>query len=120
MNKVGNKTIIGLIEEITILTNDSKKMKVEAKVDTGAHKSSIDLSLASELQLGPIIKTKLIKSAHGVRIRPVLNVDIILHGKKMKTEFTIADRKHMNYKVLIGQNILKNDFLIDPSKKKEK
>jgi hypothetical protein len=113
------KTTIGLIEKITVLTNDHKERVVDAKIDTGASKSSIDLALASELNLGPIIKTKIVKSAHGVRIRPVLNVTIILHGKKMKAEFTIADRKHMAYKILIGQNILKNGFLIDPSLNKK-
>jgi len=111
------KTTIGLIEEVTILTNDDKKKKVVAKIDTGATKSSIDLNLASDLKLGPIIKTKLIKSAHGVRIRPILNVSIMLHGKTIKAEFTLADRKHMNYRMLVGQNILKHGFLIDPNLK---
>lgn len=112
---IEGKTIIGLIEEVTILTNDDNKKKVIAKVDTGASKSSIDTNLASDLKLGPITKTKLIKSAHGIRIRPVLNITIVLHGKKIKSEFTLADRSHMNYRMLIGQDILKHDFLIDPS-----
>ena len=111
------KTVIGLIEEVTILTNDDKEKKVIAKVDTGASKSSIDINLASDLKLGPIIKTKLVKSAHGIRIRPVLNITIVLHGKKIKSEFTLADRSHMNYRILLGQNILKHDFLIDPNLK---
>ncbi len=114
------KTTIGLIEEVTILTNDDKKKKVMAKIDTGATKSSIDINLASDLKLGPIIKTKLIKSAHGVRIRPVLIVEIDLHGKRMKAEFTLADRNHMSYRMLIGQNILKNGFLIDPNLERKK
>ncbi len=114
---IENKITIGIIEEITILTDDYKKKNIKAKIDTGASKSSIDLNLASELKLGPIIKTKLIKSAHGVKVRPVLNITIILHKKKIKAEFTIADRKHMNYKMLVGQNILKKGFLIDPNKR---
>jgi len=114
---VQKKITIGLIEEVTILTNDNKKKKIKAKIDTGASKSSIDLNLASDLKLGPIIKTKLIKSAHGVKVRPVLNITIVLHNRKIKAEFTIADRKHMNYKMLVGQNILKKGFLIDPNKR---
>ena len=113
------KITIGLIEEAIILTNDHKKKNVMSKIDTGASKSSIDLNLASELKLGPIIKTKLIKSAHGVKVRPVLNVTILLHGKEMKAEFTLADRKHMNYKLLIGLNILKHGFIIDPNLKRK-
>ena len=39
--------------------------------------------------------------------------------KEIKTDFTLADRSNMKYSVLIGQNILKQGFLIDPSKEAE-
>jgi hypothetical protein len=29
----------------------------------------------------------------------------------------VADRSHLKYKILIGQNILKKGFIIDPQKK---
>jgi len=110
------KIIIGLVEKVNIYHKKGKK-PIMAKIDTGATKSSMDSKLAAELQLGPVIKTKLIKSAHGNRLRPVIEGEIELAGKKIKTEFTLADRLHMKYHVLIGQNILKQRFLIDPSKK---
>ena len=90
---------------------------MDSRIDTGAEKSSIDMKLASELNLGPILKTKKIKSAHGTRLRPIVEVEVILAGKNMKELFSIVDRSHMKYPVLIGQNILKNGFLIDPAKK---
>ena len=89
--------------------------EVEAKIDTGASKSSIDLKLASKLKLGPVIKSKMIKSAHGNKMRPVIEAEIILAGKGMKSEFTLADRTHMKYDALIGINTLKHGFLVDPS-----
>ncbi|MEK6949225.1 MAG: RimK/LysX family protein, partial [Nanoarchaeota archaeon] len=89
---------------------------VEAKVDTGASKSSIDIKLASKLGLGPVIKSKMIKSAHGNKLRPIIEAEIILAGRKIKSEFTLADRTHMKYGVLIGVNTLKHGFLVDPSK----
>ncbi|MCK5140445.1 MAG: ATP-dependent zinc protease [Thermodesulfovibrionia bacterium] len=107
--------IIGLIETITIY-GKKKNKKIKAKIDTGATKSSIDLNLASELHLGPIIKSKMVKSAHGSRVRPVIECEINLAKKKIISEFTLADRDHMKYKVLVGQNALKKYFLIDPSK----
>ena len=76
--------------------------------------------LAAELQLGPIIKRKLITSAHGHTVRPVMEARIKIGKKKLKSEFTIADRSHMRYKILVGQNILKQGFLIDPMKKVKK
>ena len=40
--------------------------------------------------------------------------------KKIKAQFTLADRSHMRYPVLIGQNILKQGFLINPNKDEDK
>jgi len=114
--KIDGKTVIGLIEPVVIAGKAEKRIMM-AKIDTGASKSSIDVNLASHLKLGPIIKSKLIKSASGNRVRPVLELDIELAGKKFKEEFTLADRWHMKYRVLIGQNILQHGYLIDPSKK---
>ncbi len=73
--------------------------------------------MAAELKLGPVIKSKLVKSAHGNKLRPVINVKVKLAGKKMNAEFTLADRSHMKYRCLIGQNILKEGFLIDPCRR---
>jgi len=109
------KVVIGLDEKVNVHYYNGKKAVV-AKVDTGATKSSIDTNLAAELRLGPVIKSKLIKSAHGSKLRPIIEATIELAGKKIKSEFTLADRAHMKYRILIGQNILKNGFLIDPNK----
>ena len=109
------KTVIGLVEKVEIRNSEGKKAVV-AKIDTGATKSSIDTNLATELKLGPVIKSKLVKSAHGSKLRPIIEATIELAGMKIKSEFTLADREHMKYRILIGQNILKDGFLIDPTK----
>jgi hypothetical protein len=111
-----SKAIVGLTEFVTI-NGGSHDKEIIARVDTGATKSSIDVTLAAELKLGPVIDSRLIKSAHGTKLRPVVEVSVILSGKKIKARFTVADRSHMRYPVLIGQNILKQGFLIDPSKR---
>ena len=108
------KITIGLTEYVTI--HGIKKKRIKARIDTGATRSSMDTTLAKQLHLGPIIKRKKVKSAHGSRLRPVIECQIELANKKMLSEFTLADREHMRYKVLIGQNVLKQQkFLIDPS-----
>jgi len=111
---MGDRTVIGLTEEIKLNGNGSDQTVI-ARVDTGATKSSIDLFLASKLRLGPVIESKLIRSAHGTKLRPVIEADIVIRGKKIVSKFTLADRSHMKYPMLIGQNILKKEgFLIDP------
>ncbi len=109
------KTIVGFIEKVKLNGSDSEE-EILARIDTGATNSSIDLKLASKLKLGPVIQSKLIKSANGTRLRPVIESEVEICGHRIKTKFTLADRSHMRYPVLIGQNILKQGFLIDPNK----
>ncbi len=110
------KTIVGLTEFVTVCGDKSSK-ELTARIDTGATKSSIDLLLATKLGLGPVVDSKLIKSAHGVKLRPVVRAEILIKGRKIRAKFTLADRIHMRYPMLIGQNILKKDFLVDPSRR---
>lgn len=110
-----NKVILGLIEEITLYDAQGKSKKLLAKIDTGADSSSIDISLAGELMLGPITKTKSVVSSHGRSLRPVVPISLILGDQNVSGDFTLYNRTHMTFKVLIGRNILEKGFLIDPS-----
>ena len=109
------KTIIGLTEEVTIRGNNGKSRTVIARIDSGATKSSIDESLALDLTLGPVVGTKIVKQAQGKQRRPVVLVKLKLKGHLIEGDFTVADRHKMKYPVLIGQNLLREGFLIDPS-----
>ncbi len=104
------KTTVGAIEKIKI--NGSE---VLAKIDTGASKSSIDLDLAIKLKLGSILKKHTIISSHGKSIRPVIKAKLEIRGRTINAFFNIVSRSTLRYKVLIGKNILKRGFLIDPS-----
>ncbi len=111
------KTILGLTEKIVIFGNNNLRKTVTARIDTGATHSSVDMSVAGELELGPIKKTRLVKSASGTGRRAIVAVKVRLDNKILEDDFTIAERKHMTYPVLIGQKILKKgNFLIDPNK----
>jgi hypothetical protein len=112
-----NKIVLGFIETVKIKGNAKKDSSLKARIDSGAQNSAIDQELAAKLKLGPIIKNKAIRQASGRSVRPVMKASIEICGKKLKGEFTISDRSHMKYKVLIGQNLLKKGFIIDPCKK---
>ncbi|MFH1915641.1 MAG: RimK/LysX family protein [Nanoarchaeota archaeon] len=107
------KIIVKLVEKIKII-HENGEINVDAKVDTGATTSSIDVNLAKELNLGPVVESTLVKSAHGSRMRDVVEADIELHGKPLRVKFTLAERKHMRFRALIGVNILQEGFLVDP------
>ena len=114
MNK---RVILGLTERIIIITPEGKEEKVTARIDTGATGSSMDIHLAADLRLSLMSKMKIVKSASGVKRRPTIHAKVKLESQIIEEEFTITDRSHMTYPVLIGQNILKKgNFLIDPHK----
>ena len=109
------QAIIGLVEEVEIHGPKGQKA-VQARIDTGARSNSIDATLAKELGVIPSIETVVVKSASGTSVRPITKLAITLAGHKLEGRFTVADRKNLKYPLLIGRNILKNGFLIDPSK----
>ena len=110
------KTVIGLTEKAELIGPKKTKILV-ARIDTGATLGSIDKKLAKELKLGPVLRTKLVKSSHGQSYRPVIKASIRIGGRRIRARFTLANRSFLKYKVLIGQNILKKRFVIDPDKK---
>jgi len=108
--------VIGVTEKV-ILYGPKGKKEVIAKIDTGASKSSIDEKLAEEIGMTERVGTALVKTAHGNRRRPIVKEILKIKGRVMHVKFTIADRRHMKYRALIGMNVLKRGFLIDPSRK---
>lgn len=109
-----NRTVVGLIEEVIIL--NGKKLKLKARIDTGATKSSIDEALLKKLEGVKEKGTATIKSSHGVSERTMVHLNIVLGGQEVEGEFSVFDRSHMTYPILIGQNILEQNFIIDPKK----
>lgn len=106
-----DRLIIGL-EEVVILENGEE---FRAKIDTGADSSSIDESIVKKLGDKKIVSHKIIRSALGTNRRPVVLLEIEFHGLKFKERFTVSNREHLKFKVLIGRDILKKEgFLIDP------
>ncbi len=112
---LGRKTI-GTVEEVEIVSFDGEKLKVKAKIDTGADSSSIDKELAEELGLlntSNILYENYFRSALGRRKRLVVQGTFYLAGRKIKTRFSVTNRSKLRYKVLIGKRDLKG-FVIVP------
>lgn len=109
------KKVLGVIEPVRVMGPESEKT-VEAKLDTGAFRSSIDQSLVEELNI-PISSDKkvFIRSASGQKYRPLINLTFELSGKKIISDASVVDRSHLTYPLIIGRKDLKN-FLIDPER----
>lgn len=115
---MGFTPVIGLDEKIIIIDNKGTESEVIARIDTGADGSSIDKCLYDSLHLGPVISKKTIRSASGQNTRDQITLKFKIKGKLYESKFNIADRKHLKYNILIGQNILRKGFLIDTSIKR--
>ena len=112
------KSKIGFLEKVTVYGPTGEK-KVTARIDTGAAKCSMDKQFAKKLGIKNIIKHKIIKSAHGTFKRGVVMARVKVGNKIFRVNFTLANRAHMKYDVLIGRNLLKKGFIIDSDKKQK-
>ncbi|MBR9676780.1 hypothetical protein GOV04_01450 [Candidatus Woesearchaeota archaeon] len=109
------REVVGLVEKIVIFGVTQKS--VNAKIDTGAVRSSICQSLVTELKLGPVNRVKVYKSALGKQQRPLIRIKIKIKNNVLTEEFSVSKRENLTTPVLIGQNILKKaSFIIDPLK----
>ncbi|MBT3866198.1 hypothetical protein HOF78_03830 [Candidatus Woesearchaeota archaeon] len=109
------KIVIGFYEDVLI---DGKVIR--AKIDTGAGVSSIDSSLADAIKVGPVIGRAAVVNTHGRAVRPVVMLKVEIGGKTLDAKFNIAIREHLRYPILIGKNILRQGFIIDPKKRLKK
>ena len=101
-------------EIVKIVLPDKHKVEVEAKVDTGAWRSSIDKTFADEnglLQKENILWTKVFKSALGIEERPVINLSFYLAGRRIDTVASVANRKGLKKVFIIGRRDLQG-FLV--------
>ncbi len=110
------KKIIGLIEPIKIMGKNV--VKTTALFDTGAKLTSIDNKIAAEAQVGPVLRTQKVKApiTKEAEQRPVVKVRIEINGREYEAEANLNDRSHMKYPVIIGRNIIHENFIIDVSK----
>lgn len=106
--------VLGVIEDVAIKTKDGPVV-IQAKVDSGALRSSIDEKLAQDLGLEEGPGKLLIRSANGERVRDTVKISYELAGRKVNSVATVTDRSQMAYPMIIGR-IDMAGFLIDPAR----
>lgn len=108
----GNKKVINVFEQVEVISSLGKKLKLLAKVDTGAWRTSIDEDLAEKLGLlANSYKIIKIRSSFGIEERKIVPLTIKIKDELIATEVSIAQRSELKYKVIIGRRDIKN-FLV--------
>lgn len=130
------KQVIGMTDLVDF--PDLELFDVQAKVDTGAFTSALHCKdvrltksgLQKKLSFWLIDNTgvparrfysdqfsqRMIRNSFGVaELRYVIKTRIVLFGRTIRAEFTLADREHLKNPVLLGRKLLRNRFIVDVS-----
>jgi len=122
----GEKITIGEVEEVLLLP---WRVRLPARIDTGAATSSLD---ARELKVeNNIVEFKLPKEYGGMLLRlpvvdwldirsadfkerrPVVEIILCIGANPIRTQVTLNDRSMVRYPLIVGRNILKENFVVD-------
>lgn len=115
---VNGKAVIGLVEPVKII-GQYRTVKIQALVDTGSTRTTVDMDIAAKAGLGPIVKAIKVKKSEGAYKqikRIIVKGEIEIKGKRRHIEMTVSDRSKFQYPVLIGREILHHGFVIDLQK----
>lgn len=129
------KTLIGRVEWVEM---PNVKLKFKARVDTGAKTTSLHATQIQEVQkngelfikfitqddhgqkvelLKKVITTQRVSNTSGdVSKRYVIKDKILLGPMSKEVNINLNDRSKMQYKFLIGRNILLGQFVVDVAK----
>ena len=117
--KKTERRVIGIIESV-IVRGKRGEVKAQAKVDTGASRTTVDTDIAARAGLGPVLGTVRIRQSisRNPETRPLVEAQLILSGEEFDVAAAIADRTEMKYHVIVGMDILGSGrFLINPFEK---
>lgn len=129
------KKMLGQVEEVMILP---WRIILEARVDTGAATSSVDArgirvrgpegartvqftlvgngGQRTGLELPLVDQRPVATGGTPPKARPVVRMDLCVAGTRVPTEFTLNDRSHMEYRMILGRNLLEGRYVVDVSR----
>lgn len=83
-------------------------VSVEARLDTGASRSSIDEGFVSLLRLEELVNEDAIKvrSANGTQRRDTVILVVVEDDEEIELEVSITNREHMGFPVILGRDYL--------------
>jgi hypothetical protein len=125
------KIVIGAVEDVILLPSG---VKLPARIDTGAAKSSLDaraLRIHGKMvefripdEYGgtpfklPIIEWRHVRSAETRGRRPVVEIDLCIGSRQIRARVNLNDRSMVKYPLILGRNVLQDQFVVDVKRSK--
>lgn len=130
------KLLVGRRESIWV---EDLQLALPARIDTGAETASLDARALEQFERDgkpwvrfeipnpngdealvlerPQIRQALVVQANSEtpERRPVIELGIQLGPVRQLAEFTLSDRSHLDYQMLVGRNILRDVMIVDVS-----
>ncbi len=137
---IEGKNVVGATETIRVLEAD---LDFVARIDTGARTTSINAqnivienpaadkkaNVGKKISLevvnakgekrrlqSRIVKVLQVRNAQGTELRYMIPLTLRWHGIDKRIAVNLRDRSKMTYKLLIGRDWLKGDFVVDVEK----
>lgn len=132
----GKKQVVGAVEKVFLAPPG---ILLPARIDTGATTSSLDAEnleyferngqewvrfslIHPDTKADSILERKVVRIVRIIQAvaeeperRPVVEMGVIIGNKTQTAEFTLSTRRHLEYSLLIGRNILRDLFVVDVS-----
>lgn len=134
-----SRPIVGWVEHVRL---EPWGLRTRGRIDTGAKTSSLSARdiqpferdeqrwvrftfdfqedrnkpyRAIELELPVARVAKIKRHNNQIQERPVVNMDLCINNQVHNVEFTLIDRRGLNYALLLGRRALKDIGLVDPT-----
>jgi len=120
------KQTIGLVEDVILMP---WKVKIPARIDTGAAYTSLDARQlmvkdnVAEFKLPqkhggmkirlPVVGWQTIRSAEGKERRAIVEIDLCIGGRYIRAKVNLNNRALVRYPMIIGRNVLRENFVVD-------
>jgi hypothetical protein len=66
----------------------------------------------------PVIDWKHVRTPEGLERRPIVELEICLGSKRIRTEVNLADRSMVKYPLILGRNFLREDYVVDVKRRR--
>ena len=130
-NAAPRRITLGTVEDVILLPWG---VKLPARIDTGAAKSSL---YAQELRIKenmaefrlpekygglrlrlPIVEWRHLRTKEGLKRRPVVDLELCIGPKRLRTRVALDDRAGLKYPFLVGRNTLSGTFIVNTKKRR--